>query len=139
LFWHLLAGPLQGEHICNRVSQIGHRWGQGAKAWSLVAAQQQRGQPEKPLGIGFVGGIPHGDQRWIDQPQALLQHIAAGRGFGATDEPPGKPCVIKAVEKFWRHQQGFVADEALPAGGIPMGVAAKVGLAENRDNVIKSR
>jgi hypothetical protein len=43
------------------------------------------------------------------------------------------------VEKFWRHQQGFVADEALPAGGIPMGVAAKVGLAENRDNVIKSR
>ena len=41
MIWHRLAGPLQGEHICDRVSQIGNRWGQGAKAWSLVAAQQE--------------------------------------------------------------------------------------------------
>ena len=91
------------------------------------------------MGIGFVGGIPHGDQGWVDQPQALLQHIAAGWGFGATNEAPGKPCVVEGVEEFWRHQQGFVADEALPAGGIAMGVAAEVGLTENRDNLIKSR
>lgn len=139
LLWHLPPGPLQGEHICDRVPQVGHRWGQGAKLWSSIAVQQQSSELEKTLGIGLVGGIPHGDQGWVDQTQALLQHKAAGWRFGAADEPPGKACLVEGVEEFWSDEQGFVANEAFPGCGIPMGVAAEVGLTEDRNNFIKSR
>jgi hypothetical protein len=130
-----LPGQHHRLHIRHRVPQIGHRRSSGARG----RAEKLGGKPQQPGGIGFVGGIPHGDQRRGAEAEAGFEHEAGRGGFGAADEAPGDPLPREGVEEIRAHQQGFAADEALPGRRIPVGIPTEVEAAEHLHQLGKSR
>ena len=83
---------------------------------------------QQTAGIGFIGGIPHGDQGRINEPQPLLEHIASGGRFGATDEAPAQLGPLQLSKETCFHQQRFIPYEALPLGRIPLLITAEIEL-----------
>jgi len=133
------AGVEHGLHVGHGVAQVGDRrptWAQGAAAMAL---QQLASQLQQPRGVGFVGGVAHGDQRRIVQPQALLQHIAGGWRLRTTDETPGDAGLLEGSKKRWIDQQWFIADEPVPQGRVTGRIPTEIEIAEHPDQGRKIR
>ena len=132
----LLARALHRDHISHRVPQISHG---DRRLGPERRLEQFRRQPQKSRGVGFVGGIAHGDQRRLAQPQALLEHEASRWWLGSTHKSPSHAGLAELIEEAGLHQKRLTADEAPPLAGVAVGIAAEIEAVEHLHQGFKGR
>jgi hypothetical protein len=61
----------------------------------------------------------------------LAEDESGGGRFGTADESPAVPLGLELIEEGFRHQQRLISDETAPVGGITIGIATEVEVAEH--------
>nr|AAB50400.1 putative protein [Synechococcus elongatus PCC 7942 = FACHB-805] len=103
-----VAGTPHRQNISDRVAGVdGRQVGIGCE---LLGGCDQAGR------VGFIRCIAHGNQHGGCNAQALFQYKAGGSGGCSTEKAPSNSSATQGLQIISRHQQGFIADVAIPCG-----------------------
>ena len=89
-------------------------------------------QADQTTGIGFVWGISHGDQWWIQSPGAPSARNGRRLVPRRSQSPSGGPW-RKSLKETGIDEQRFITDESCPILRVSFGVPAEIKAAEHLD------